>query len=67
MKVRDVLTAEPMTLEQIVDLVNDECPPWLSVYPTSDVMYDLEDIVASGVAVRVTLPVGHGWRLAGAT
>lgn len=61
MKARDVLTAAPQTIEQIVDLVNDGIPPYAAITPR------LAILVAEGFAVRVSLPVGDGWRLAGTT
>lgn len=65
--VRDVLTAAPLTIEQIVDLVNDGIPPYAAITPRLAIVSDLAILVAEGFAVRVSLPVGDGWRLAGTT
>ena len=65
MKVRDVLTAEPQMLAQIHDEADSNVAPWDYGRTRASVRFDLDDLVASGFAVRVSLPEGYGWRLAG--
>lgn len=67
MNVQSVLTKAPQTLGQIAVKVDEGVPPWQTVTPLGAIRGDLAALVASGVAVRVTLLAGIGWRLAGAT
>ena len=64
MKTRDVLTKSAQTIGQIALGVDRGKDPWDDLTPLWEIRRDLGSLVAEGVAVRVSLPVGHGWRLA---
>jgi hypothetical protein len=63
-KTRDALTGSAQTIGQIALGVDRGKDPWDTLTPVSTIRGDLASLVAQGVAVRVSLPVGHGWRLA---
>lgn len=64
MKTRAVLTKSAQTIGQIALGVDRRKNPWDALTPLGTIRGDLASLVEQGVAVRVSLPVGHGWRLA---
>ena len=67
MKVRDVLTAEPMTVGQIGNELDRGVPPYKPRTSLDSIREELAILVVSGAVARVRMRGEDGWRLAGAS